>query len=622
MPGTKTIARHSWIFLYVLLISAIPNLVLRLEADPQIIEAGHGCSQIKYANATVFMKNLNTVFSLLAKNISSTGFATASSGTGIDGVYGMAQCRKDLSMEDCSKCYAAAEVQIVRYCPVEIGARMIFDGCFLRYENHTFFDQAIDAGNSNVCISDSSSRPGLFNQTLQNLLAEIKSKALKNGGFATDEISVKGLPTTIYGLAMCRPTLTTNSCDVCLQHASKLVERCFSLQDGRGLDAGCFLRYSTYAFFSTPPPSSSHSKTGAILVGTLGGAALIAVLGLLFIFRHSFRKMYTKVPGRSQDEQAEVYFAAEEDPKGDHLFNYDSLRAATKNFDQSMLLGEGGFGKVYKGIFSDGQEVAVKKLFVQQPTGAFDGFVTEVKLISAVRHHNLVRLLGCCRRGTEKLLVYEFISNTSLDKHLFANISKPLSWKARFEIILGTAHGLTYLNEESPFRILHRDIKVSNILLGNDFQPKIADFGLARLFPDDLTHLTTRVGGTIGYTAPEYALHGQLTEKVDVYSYGMLVLEIVSGRKYIDPKLPAQMELLLGWAWSLYEKNEAFSLADPKLIESDPEVNKGEILKPTRPAFIDDNSTSNGLGSVNVGWVESPSIASTEAALSITLEAR
>ncbi|XP_057854644.2 cold-responsive protein kinase 1 isoform X2 [Cryptomeria japonica] len=402
---------------------------------------------------------------------------------------------------------------------------------------------------------------------------------------------------------------------------------------------------------------ASPSKIVLILVGTLGGAALIAVLCLLFICRHSFRKLHTKFSSRSRREETEVYFIAEEDPNWDHLFSYDSLRSATKKFDPSMKIGEGGFGQVYKGIFNDGREVAVKKLFSQQSTRASDDFVTEVKLISAVRHRNLVRLLGCCTRGLEKLLVYELMPNMSLDRHLFAKTVKPLSWKKRFEIILGTAHGLAYLNEESPFRILHRDIKPANILLDNDFQAKIADFGLARLFPEDRTHLTTRVGGTIGYTAPEYAVHGHLTDKADVYSYGMLVLEIVSGRKYVDSKLPAHMELLLQWAWSLYEKNEAFSMVDERLIEEEPEVNREEILKiiqiallctqgvpelrplmskvvsmitsntdilvqPTQPAFIDSESTPNELGSANVEWMEGPSVASSHATVSISLEPR
>ncbi|GLJ33745.1 hypothetical protein SUGI_0678320 [Cryptomeria japonica] len=642
--------------LYLLLISAVPNFVLRTKADPRITEAGHGCSLINTTNPSAFSENRKTVFSLLVKNISSTGFATASHGNGKDSVYGLAQCRNDLSMEDCSKCYATATEQIVIYCPFEIGARMIFEGCFLRYENETFFDQALDGGNSNVCISYSSSSPKLFNETALRLLADIKSKAFKNEGFATSKISAKGLQTPIYGLAMCRRTLTTNSCDVCLQHATKLVQRCFSLQDGRALDAGCYLRYSTLAFFSIPSSSSSPSKIVLILVGTFGGVALIALLMVFLIFRHPFRKFYTKLSGPRQHEEAEAYFITEEDFRWDHLFNYDSLRVATKNFDANMKIGEGGFGQVYKGIFRDGQEAAVKKLFVQKSSRVSDEFVTEVKLISAVRHRNLVRLLGCCTRGPEKLLVYEFMPNMSLDKHLFGNTAKQLSWKMRFEIILGTAHGLAYLNEESPFRILHRDIKAANILLDNDFHAKIADFGLARLFPEDQTHLTTRVGGTIGYTAPEYAIHGHLTDKVDVYSYGMLVLEVVSGRKYIDSTLSAQMELLLEWAWNLYENKEAFSLVDRRLI-GEPELNREEILKviqiallctqgtpelrplmskvvsmltsnttvfaqPSRPAFIDNYSTSKGLSSVNFGQMEPSSTATSQATLSISFEPR
>ncbi|GLJ34080.1 hypothetical protein SUGI_0685130 [Cryptomeria japonica] len=544
-------------------------------------------SLVQYPNATAFKENLNNAFLLLAINISSTAFATASNGNGIDGVYGLTQCRNGLSKENCSTCYAAAKDQILTYYPVDRGATTAFDGWFLRYGNFTFFDQAIDGGYSSMCTSDASARPILFNETAHRLLADVRSKALTNEGFATDEISAKGLSTASYGLAMCRQTLTTNSCD-----------------DGRGLDAGCYLRYSTLPFFTAPSSSSSPSKIVPILVGILGGAALIAILCLLFMFRHSIRNLYSKL------FETVEYFIAEEEPTWDHLFSYDSIRAATKNFDPNMKIGEGGFGQVFKAKFKDAQEVAVKKL-----TRALDGFDNEDRLISAVRHPNLV-----------------------------PNTAEPLGWITRFGIILGTARGLAHLNEERPDRILHRDIKAANILLDNDCN------ALSRR----PTHLTARGGGTIGYIAPEYALRGQLTEKVDVYSYGILVLEIVSGRKGMDSALP---EFLLEWAWNLYDKNEAFSVVDPRLIEEERELNREEILKiiqiaflctqgapelrpslmskvvsmltsntqilaqPNRPAFIDNKSRSNGFVSLNMEGMESPSVAS-HAPVSNSLEPR
>jgi serine/threonine protein kinase len=157
------------------------------------------------------------------------------------------------------------------------------------------------------------------------------------------------------------------------------------------------------------------------------------------------------------------------------------------------------------------------------------------------------------------------MSNNSLDKHLFGEIRNALSWKSRLNIIVGTARGLAYLHEDSNVRIIHRDIKCANILLDDGFYPKIADFGLARLFPEGETHVSTKVGGTIGYTAPEYALHGQLSEKADVYSYGIVVLEIVSGRRCVDARREDPMRLLLEWAWNEFEHEHVLNIVDPTL---------------------------------------------------------
>ncbi|KAL5665961.1 hypothetical protein ACJX0J_026069, partial [Zea mays] len=211
------------------------------------------------------------------------------------------------------------------------------------------------------------------------------------------------------------------------------------------------------------------------------------------------------------------------------LFSYREIRAGTNNFDQSNKLGRGGFGTVYKGVLRDGTEFAAKVLSSESEQGIKE-FLAEIESISQVKHANLVRLLGCCVQRKKRILVYEYLANNSLD-HALKGAAADLPWSTRSGICLGTAKGLSYLHEEHEPNIVHRDIKASNVLLDRDYLPKIGDFGLAKLFPDNITHISTAVVGTSGYLAPEYFVHGQLTKKADVYSFGVLVLEIVSGRR-------------------------------------------------------------------------------------------
>ncbi|PRQ45230.1 putative protein kinase RLK-Pelle-DLSV family [Rosa chinensis] len=253
-------------------------------------------------------------------------------------------------------------------------------------------------------------------------------------------------------------------------------------------------------------------------------------------------------------------------------YKYKDLKSATANFSDANKLGEGGFGDVYKATLNNGKTVAVKKLAILQSDRAMTSFENEVKLISNVHHRNLIRLLGCCSKGPELLLIYEYMANNSLDKFLFGEKRGFLNWKQRNDIIFGTARGLAYLHEEFHVCIIHRDIKTSNILLDDGFQPRIADFGLARLLPEDQTHLSTRFAGTLGYTAPEYALHGQLSEKVDTYSYGVVVLEIVSGQKSCEIKSDTTGEFLLEKAWKLYENGQHLELVDETLDPNDYEA--------------------------------------------------
>eukprot|EP00253_Pinus_taeda_P013826 PITA_13826 len=245
------------------------------------------------------------------------------------------------------------------------------------------------------------------------------------------------------------------------------------------------------------------------------------------------------------------------------IFKYDVLREATSNFKAENKLGEGGFGCVFKGVLPDGREVAVKRLCMRSRQGDAE-FMNEANLISHVQHRNLVKLLGYCVENSERLLVYEYLQNSSLDRIIFDTTKRHLlDWNDRYEILVGTARGLAYLHEESDIRIIHRDIKASNILLDDMHRPKIADFGLARLFAKDQSHVSTRVAGTLGYMAPEYALRGQLTEKTDVFGFGVLVLEIMNGRK--NQSLAHEMDFLIEGTWRLYKAERALEIIDRTL---------------------------------------------------------
>lgn len=253
-------------------------------------------------------------------------------------------------------------------------------------------------------------------------------------------------------------------------------------------------------------------------------------------------------------------------------FDYATLKKATRDFHQKNQLGRGGFGPVYLGKLEDGRKVAVKQLSVGKSGQGESEFFVEVNMITSIQHKNLVRLVGCCSEGTQRLLVYEYMKNKSLDKILFAGAGAAdggglpfLGWRRRQQIIVGIARGLQYLHEESNLRIVHRDIKASNILLDDKFQPKISDFGLARFFPEDQTYLSTAFAGTLGYTAPEYAIRGELTVKADTYSFGVLVLEILSGRKNTDLSLPNEMQYLPEHAWRLYEESRVPELVDGRV---------------------------------------------------------
>ncbi|XP_022716050.1 cysteine-rich receptor-like protein kinase 10 isoform X2 [Durio zibethinus] len=250
-------------------------------------------------------------------------------------------------------------------------------------------------------------------------------------------------------------------------------------------------------------------------------------------------------------------------------FDLGTIAAATNKFSDDNKLGEGGFGQVFKGILPSGQEIAVKRLSRRSGQGEKE-FKNEVAVVAKLQHRNLVRLLGFCLEGEEKLLIYEFVPNRSLDCFLFdSEKGRELDWSTRCKIIKGIARGILYLHEDSQLRIIHRDLKASNVLLDREMNPKISDFGMARIFGvDENQGNTSRIVGTYGYMSPEYAMHGQFSVKSDVYSFGVSVLEIISGKKNNSFHQVDGFEDLLSYSWELWSKGTPLELLDPTLRDS------------------------------------------------------
>ncbi|KAH9614224.1 hypothetical protein KSS87_008852 [Heliosperma pusillum] len=265
-------------------------------------------------------------------------------------------------------------------------------------------------------------------------------------------------------------------------------------------------------------------------------------------------------------------------PEVSHLgwgrwFTLRELEAATNSFSDHNVIGEGGYGIVYYGLLQDNTQLAVKNLLnnklVPLMGQAEKEFKVEVEAIGRVRHKCLVKLLGYCAEGAQRMLVYEYVNNGNLEQWLHGDVGpiSPLTWEIRMNIILGTAKGLTYLHEGLEPKVVHRDIKSSNILLDKQWNPKVSDFGLAKLLGSDSSYVTTRVMGTFGYVAPEYASTGMLNERNDVYSFGILIMEIISGRNPVDYSRPPGEVNLVDWLKMMVTNRNPEGVLDPKLPE-------------------------------------------------------
>ncbi|CAN6353304.1 unnamed protein product [Urochloa humidicola] len=566
------------------------------------------------ANST-YEANINLLATTLPANTSAAAsfYATASVGAVPDIVYALALCRPDTAgatgaaaaADACERCVAGAFLGAQRGCPLFKDAMAFYDLCQLRFSNRNFFldddyivnTYVLQGPHQAIAATGGGARrkaAEAFDAAVARVVNATVGYAAENTSparFATGEEGFdfdddKGINTTkIYAMGQCTPDRTVDVCRTCLNAIVSQLPSYFSGRNGGGVfGVWCSFRYEVYPFFSgqpmlqlpmfaapaaaTPATSrredKSRQKTGrvlAIVIPTTG--ALLLAMTVVWFWRRR----------RSEERSFPSCSTSSDDIQGADMLLHDlsTLRVATEDFADSKILGKGGFGMVYKGVLPDGQEIAVKRL-CQSSRQGIEELKSELVLVAKLHHRNLVRLIGVCLQEHQKMLVYEYMPNRSLDSILFdPDRKKELDWAQRFKIINGIARGLQYLHEESQLKIVHRDLKASNILLDSNYIPKISDFGLAKIFGGDQSkHVTLRVAGTYGYMAPEYAMRGLYSTKSDVFSFGVLVLEIVTGRRNGGSYNTEQDIDLINIVWEHWNKGNVMDLVDPSLIDHPP----------------------------------------------------
>ncbi|CAN6452111.1 unnamed protein product [Victoria cruziana] len=562
-----------------------PFLYMR---DSGIIQEGDrrpistNCSTASdYTDNSAYRQNVDHLLLNLAANSSNADFYSATYGEGPARAYGLFLCRGDISAEACRNCTSDATVKIRELCPNSKEAIIWFFMCHVRYSNINFFGKVDTADKAYLWNVQDVIQLELFNVQLKSLMANLTSNAtIARSGrmFATGVVPFNEL-SKLYGLVQCTRDITLDGCISCLNNAvSDIPSCCGGKQGGRVLSGSCNLRYELYHFFSETPPApplpstvqqstippvpsaateitvrSSRRKVTVILASILVPPSLIVFLvcGCLFLRRAGKR-----------DKDSD---AAEKDAISSPIFTLDSIKAATNNFSEANKLGENDFGSVYMGKLTN-CEIAARRLKNGFGQG-IDQLRNELELLAKLAHRNLVRVLGYCIEGGESILVYEYMPNGSLKDHLFdPEKVEQITWTTRTKLIFGIARGLLYLHEESRLKIIHRDLKASNILLDKEMNPKISDFGVAKLIELDQSRGDmSRIAGTFGYIAPECLLQGQFSVKSDIFSFGVLLLEILSGRSSAAFYASKGAEDLLGYAWRLWKEKKAIELINPTL---------------------------------------------------------
>ncbi|XP_076945762.1 cysteine-rich receptor-like protein kinase 15 [Bidens hawaiensis] len=547
------------------------------------------------ANYTVnsrYQRNLDTTLSALPTTNNGYGFYNLSTGQGNDTVNSVALCRGDVNPDVCRSCLNDSIVKLPQVCPNQKEAIGYYDYCLVKYSNEIILRSTrikiyLALGNT-----QNATNIDRFNGALGPLLRNLRGNASAGGSlrkFASGSTNGPDL-STIYGLAQCTPDLSDMQCDTCLEDAISQISNMYYGRIGaRMLLPMCNFRYESYRFFNqtapviapspppilqpsppvarpSPPPGKQNNTTRTVIIVTIiviVTVIIIASLCIIMRFRKKKEQMTSSpAPQSIQTDTTTIDIGTAESLQ----YDFSTVKAATNDFSEENKLGRGGFGTVYKGILGEGDHIAVKRLALDSGQGDTE-FKNEVLLMAKLQHRNLVRLIGFSIEGSERLLIYEFMPNASLDQFLFDPDKRvDLDWEKRYSIIKGIAKGLLYLHEDSRLKIIHRDMKASNVLLDAQMTPKIADFGMARLFKNEETQAdTSRIVGTYGYMAPEYAMHGQFSVKSDVFSYGVLVLEMVTGQKNQCFQSKESVEDLLSFAWKSWRNGTTSDIIDPAL---------------------------------------------------------
>ncbi|KAL7154930.1 hypothetical protein ABFS83_03G037400 [Erythranthe nasuta] len=566
-------------FYIILIPTTVSPLTIPRKAEGPICLDEKG----NYTATSRHAANLKGLLYTLSVNIDDSGFYSGTLGT----AKAVALCRADTLLDACRGCVKDNAGILIDHCPKQYQAILWSQFCMVRYSNETIFERlavepvTVFRGQKNVNASDVDE----FKDIRKELMDDVRAK-VANG--SSPRMAEVGNRTTgpgdqkLYVFMQCTLDLSPKNCSSCLVEAALYLSG--DSQAGTVYLPSCILRYGPTNVYNSkrlhepilatpslmpppplvpsPPPPGKHNENRirsiiTIFISIFACLLLVLCVGI-YVMKRSKKKIHeysSDVDGISTVESIQ--------------FDFGEIRDSTNGFSDDNKLGEGGFGPVYMGKLENRGEIAVKRLSKDSGQGEME-FKNEVLLVAKLQHKNLVRLLGFSIQGIERLLVYEFVPNGSLDQFLFDRIkSSTLDWDTRHKVIGGIAKGILYLHEDSRLQIIHRDLKASNILLDKHMNPKISDFGMAKfIVPDETQKSTSRIVGTYGYMAPEYAISGQFSVKSDVFSFGVIILEIISGQRKIFIQNGEDSGDLLSYAWRTWREGTTANLIDPMLRAS------------------------------------------------------